>query len=241
MQRQGLEQQVVGAERVSAGGMVNRQGASSSAKGPRHDKKLERAGSVSCQREDLGKFEKHFRERLEKLKHESRKYKALLSLLVLWVCWALYGWWNNEENTKLSYYRSISGDYNLWASGLMLVSFFTSGLYEEKILAPKRTVQRFRRVLKVFNLTCDRSGKLILARSLLRRPPGVPSGNSPGNSASRQTGVGHVGGQYHDGTVSAETIARAAQERQQKQPAGRVTSHRTSGQPQGIYRNGVTM
>lgn len=114
--------------------------------------------------EDLTAFERRLIEILAYYQPQTTRWRILLLLLASIISITAFQWLFDPETQQVPLSQSLQNHWFFTSNCIALVLLFICGIHK-RVVAPAITVSRIRTVLKNFNMSCDRNGRLILKRT----------------------------------------------------------------------------
>lgn len=113
--------------------------------------------------EDLTAFERRLIEILACYQPQTTRWRMLLVLMVIATSVTAFQWLSDPETQQVPLAQSLHNHWFFTSNCIALVLLFISGIHK-RVVAPTIIVARIRNVLKNFNMSCDRKGRLILKK-----------------------------------------------------------------------------
>lgn len=114
--------------------------------------------------EDITAFERRLIEILACYQPQTTRWRILLMLVTLSTSVTASQWLFDPKTQQVTLAQSLYDHWFFTSNCIALVLLFILGAHK-RVVAPAIIVSRIRTVLKNFNMSCDRNGRLILKRA----------------------------------------------------------------------------
>lgn len=113
--------------------------------------------------DDLKAFERRLIEIIACYQPQTKRWRIILMIVTLTTSITAFQWLIDPRTQQISTLESFN-NHRLFALNLfILILLLASGIHR-KVVAPTIIVSRIKKVLKNYNMSCDRTGRLILKR-----------------------------------------------------------------------------
>lgn len=119
--------------------------------------------------DDLKAFERRLIEIIACYKPQTKRWRIIFLIVTLTTSITAFQWLIDPQTQQVSSIESLNNHPLFSLNLIVLLILFALGVHR-KVFAPAIIVSRIKRVLKNYNMSCDRTGRLILKRTSTHNP-----------------------------------------------------------------------